>query len=57
MPLIFIFIRDVGMAAEDAQDLFLYLWLKDQLPELIDLICNETIQPTAADLSLRADDR
>ena len=55
---IFIFIGEVGMAAKDAQDFFLYLGLKEQLPEVIDLVCNETIEPAAADFLhvLMADD-
>ena len=46
---VFILIRNMGMAAQDAQDFFPDLRLKEKVPELVDLIGDETIQPATAD--------
>lgn len=46
---VFVLVGDMHVPAEDAQHFFLDPWLRDQFPELIEIIGKETIQPAAAD--------
>lgn len=47
--LVLIFIRDVGVSAQDAQYPVFEARRRDDLPELVDLVSDEVVQPAAAD--------